>query len=185
MGEPARASVTWAEYEKLPDDGNRYEVLEGTLVMVPAPALAHQRVSWRLCALLDRWQVQSGAGGLFTAAPTDVEFARSIVQPDILYVRPDRVAQVAGSHIVGAPDLAVEIFNRAGAARDSITKLQIYARYGVPEYWLVDLESRSVMMLALVDGLYTTFAEGAEDTLLSSRVLPGFTLRPGDLFGEP
>ena len=77
----------------------------------------------------------------------------------------------------------VEIFNRAGAARDRITKLQWYSRYGVAEYWLIDLEEQSVMMLGLTGGFYEVFAEGQGTLRLVSRVLTGFELVPEEIFG--
>lgn len=185
MGQPAVKRMTWSDYESLPDDGNRYEVLEGELVMVPAPDLRHQKVSWRLTVLLDAWQRRTGDGGLFLAAPTDVEMnLHNIVQPDLLYVRAERVSELAKKHIEGMPDLVVEIFNRAGAARDRVLKLQLYARYGAQEYWLIDLDEKTVTLLERVDGLYRVFAEGGNEAELTSKLLPGFALQPLGLF-EP
>ncbi|MBI3893015.1 MAG: Uma2 family endonuclease [Candidatus Wallbacteria bacterium] len=182
MEQPAPKRLTWADYELTPDDGFRYEVLEGQLVREPAPSHFHQKTSWRLCALLARWQSETGDRGDFVSAPADVELGlHAIVQPDILYIRAERVEELVAQHVKGAPDLAVEIFNRSGAARDGVQKLQIYAKYGVREYWLVDLDAGQVMMLELVDGMYQAFAQGTGDDRLESHVLRGFGFRPAEI----
>ncbi|MBI2945842.1 MAG: Uma2 family endonuclease [Candidatus Wallbacteria bacterium] len=174
---------TWEQYAKLPEDGCRYEVLEGYLVREPAPSFGHQKVSWILTSMLESWRQRTGDRGEFAHAPADVELGKyAIVQPDLLYVSAERAPQLISGHVRGAPDLVVEIYNRAAAARDTVTKLQMYAKYGIREYWLIDLEQKSVMMLELSDGIYRAFAQGEGEDVLESRVLPGFTLTPARIF---
>ena len=181
-----RPRVTWAEYRQLPDDGNRYEVLEGELVVIPAPEYRHQSAFLNIIFLLEVWRRRQRDPGKILGAPFDVLLADdTIVQPDILYMSEQTRRLIVEGRLHGAPDLAIEIFNARGAARDRVSKLQIYARFLVKEYWLVDLEARSIMMLALrEDGTYEQFASGTGDSSLASRILAGFSLKPSDAFED-
>jgi Uma2 family endonuclease len=183
MGEPIRTRVTWAEYQLLPEDGKRYEVLEGELMMSPAPGFRHQRTSGNLYFALDSWRRAHAPGGQVLAAPFDVILSEdTILQPDLIYVRPERIGLIVDEKLRGAPDLAIEIFHSQGAGRDRISKLQVYARFKVPEYWLVDLDARAVTMLVLTPEGYEILASGFGDTMLTSRVLPGLALTPREVF---
>ena len=123
----------------MPDDGNRYEAIEGDLYMTPSPSLRHQLVSWRLCSALDRFLVKTGHG-VVLSAPFGVEFPATSegVQPDILFVSRDRYEIVAESVVVGAPDLVAEILSPSTASRDCGIKRRLYERQGVQEHWVVD-----------------------------------------------
>lgn len=185
MGQPWIAHVTLAEYDGLPEDGNRYEILEGVLVMSPAPDPGHQTASWNISALFVHWlEVRpKDRRGRFFAAPVDVVLAYdTVVQPDLVYVLPQRVPLLVHSRIHGPPDLAVEIFRKRSADRDRVAKLSLYARFKVPEFWLVDLDERTLTLLVLEGDAYVTLASGSGDGALASRVLEGFTLRPDDVF---
>ncbi|MBI4861726.1 MAG: Uma2 family endonuclease [Candidatus Riflebacteria bacterium] len=185
MGQPLRAHITWKEYQQLPDDGIRYEVLEGEIVMTPAPEPKHQTASVNLLFEMESWRRDGGGGGegMFFTAPVDVILAfDTIVQPDLVYIRGERAKTLVKKQIHGAPDLVVEIFRKARAERDRITKLQIYQRFSIQEYWLVDLDARSVTILTLSEDGYEVFASGTGDTKLGSKVLSGFEITPAEVF---
>ena len=175
--------VLFAEYLALPDDGMRYEVLEGELIKSPAPGRRHQRVSGNIHSALDRWRESNAPEGEVLAAPFDVVLAEdTIVQPDLIYVRPERRALYVDERLHGAPDLAVEIFHSRGASRDRVAKLQLYARYQIPEYWLVDLDARTLTIMTHTGTGYAVFAGGSGDTPLESKHLEGLRIVPSRIF---
>jgi len=137
--------ITWDDVQQLPDDGNRYEAIEGALYMTPAPSVRHQRISFRLQRELARLLVDSGHGEILYA-PVGVRFpaTREGVQPDILFVSNERRGIIAPDELKGAPDLVVEILSPSTATRDRDLKRRLYQRQGVAEYWIVDPEARAV-----------------------------------------
>jgi Uma2 family endonuclease len=141
----ALARITWQDVQQLPDDGNRYEAIDGELYVTPAPSLRHQRISMRLTLLLHRLLVEPGLGELLYA-PTGVEFPATEegVQPDLLFVSNQRRGILADPWIRGAPDLVVEILSPTTAHRDRGVKRKLYDRQGVSIYWIVDPDARAV-----------------------------------------
>ncbi len=139
------APTTWEDVLRMPDDGNRYEFIGGRLYMTPAPVTRHQRISkllhWALMEVLER----AGHGQVFYA-PLLVEFPGTDdrVQPDILFVSNERRSIIGEKQVTGAPDLVVEILSPSTAHRDRGIKLDLYARHGVREYWIVDPEEDTV-----------------------------------------
>ena len=138
-------SITWQDVQQMPDDGNRYEAIEGDLYVTPAPTTRHQRVSKRLLYALDRILERPGLGEVFIA-PYGVEFPATGegVQPDIVFVSQERRDTITEAGIVGAPDLVVEILSPSTAGRDRTIKLRLYEREGVREYWIVDPDENAV-----------------------------------------
>jgi len=138
----ALPQITWQDVQQMPDDGIRYEAIEGDLYMTPAPSVRHQRISLHLERALSTILVEPGRGELLHA-PVGVEFPGTGegVQPDILFVSNERRGIVAEDAIRGAPDLVVEILSPSTSARDRGIKLRLYERQGVLEYWLVDPEA--------------------------------------------
>ncbi|MDE2865705.1 MAG: Uma2 family endonuclease [Gemmatimonadota bacterium] len=148
----AQAPTTWEDVLRMPDDGNRYEFIGGRLYMTPAPVIRHQRVLGRLWSALMRILVDSGRGEVFSA-PLLVEFpgTEERVQPDLLFVSNERRAIIGEKQILGAPDLVVEILSSTTAHRDRGIKLDLYARVGVRQYWIVDPVEDSVDVWRFVD----------------------------------
>ena len=130
---------TWEDVLRMPDDGNRYEFIGGRLYVTPAPAIRHQRVSKRLQAALMRMLEDAGRGEVFYA-PFLVEFPGTgdRVQPDLIFVSDERREIIGEKQVLGAPDLVVEILSPSTAHRDRGIKLDLYARSGVRQYWIVD-----------------------------------------------
>jgi Uma2 family endonuclease len=137
--------ITWDDVQQLPDDGNRYEAIEGALYMTPAPSVRHQTVSMRLVQELLRLFVEPGHGRLWHA-PLGVRFpaTQEGVQPDIVFASNERRGIVAPDELKGAPDLVVEILSPSTAARDRDLKRRLYQRQGVAEYWIVDPDDAAV-----------------------------------------
>lgn len=135
-------------YEDLahtPDDGKRYEINDGELIVSPAPTFGHQRVGWKLSGLLMR--AEEAGYGQGVAAPVDVVFGRhKTTQPDLLFIRRERLGIVAGGKVHGAPDLIVETLSPGSCDDDLGWKKTLYAREGV-------LDSPFVGALSRVDAL--------------------------------
>jgi Uma2 family endonuclease len=145
---------TYDEFARLPDDGNRYEVIAGELYVTPAPGSIHQKVSSRLSAIFERFCEEQGAGTSFHA-PYDVIFGEGdYLEPDLIFVRRDREEAVINDRAaVAAPDLVVEILSDSTAYRDRGIKRERYEAYGVPEYWIIDTEAKQIDVLRLTGGV--------------------------------
>ena len=175
---------TYEDYRTAPPD-KRCELLDGELIMTPAPSLKHQRVQVRLGEPLARF-VRENALGEFFFAPCDVVLSDTdVVQPDLLFVSKERAHLLSGGENVrGAPDLVVEILSPATAERDRGYKRALYAKYGVAEYWLVDPASETVWVHRLRNGEPAVAHIFAGGHTLRSPLLPGFALDVDDVFGS-
>ena len=172
---------TYEDYLNAPED-ERYELLDGALVMAPAPGERHQSVSIRLGSKLFQFVDENRLGEVYHA-PFDVVLSDTdVVQPDLLFVSNARAHIITPANIQGGPDLVVEILSPSTAERDKTFKRALYAEYGVGEYWMVDTDARTITVLLLgergfaVEGIY---GEGAT---LESPTLRGFALRIDDVF---
>jgi Uma2 family endonuclease len=127
---------SYAGYAAIPNDGRRYEVVDGVLYMTPAPNLGHQGSNIRFATYLLTHVEFAGLGRVF-AAPCDVELApRTIVQPDIVVILNANAKIMTPSRVIGTPGLVVEIASPGTTGYDRRTKQNAYARAGVPEYWI-------------------------------------------------
>lgn len=138
-------SITWQDVQQMPDDGNRYEAIEGDVYMTPAPSILHHRLTRALYEALKPLLLEPDLGELFWA-PVGVEFSATGegVQPDLMFVSNERRGIIGEAEIVGPPDLVVEILSPSTASRDRSIKLRLYERQGVPEYWIVDPDGSAV-----------------------------------------
>ncbi len=178
-----RIKFSYEDYKNLPEsETKRYELLGGELVMVPAPNWFHQSVSWNLETLLGRF-VEKAQLGLVRHAPLDVILSQEdVVQPDILFISQEHLDIIQEQGIHGAPDLMIEIFSPATAARDRTLKRTLYARYGVSEYWLVDPDAQTIEVLKLGPKGYQTAGRYEKDQTLSSPLLAGLEIPLGEVF---
>jgi Uma2 family endonuclease len=146
--------LSYEHLRQMPDDGNRYEILEGRLVVTAAPTTRHQRAVWNVTRVLDR-AVQAGYGTAYVA-PIDVVLhsTEAAVQPDLLFIATDRLQIVTEEKIEGAPDLIVEVLSDSTRNRDLGVKLRQYARYGVHWYWAVDPDAHEIRVFAWREGAY-------------------------------
>ena len=168
--------LTYEDYLRLPDDGKRYEILEGVLHVVPSPTTRHQRISRELEFMIYEYVNRHGLGEVFDA-PLDIVFSRtSIIQPDLIYVSRERQAVITEKHIAGAPDLVVEILSPSSSASDRVTKAQVYARYGVPYYWVVDPDKRAVEEFRLERGIYMLIRSWEDEEVFAPEIFPGLNV---------
>ena len=133
---------TAADYLSLPE-GERVELLRGRLIMMsPAPTPRHQHITGQLWRVFD--DLANRHGGIALISPVDVVLLqRTIAQPDVVYLRPENKHLVA-ERIKGSPDLLVEIVSPSSRKADRVEKLDLYAKAGVAEYWIVDPDSHII-----------------------------------------
>jgi len=176
--EAVRRRVSFADLKRMPDDGNRYELYDGELRVVPSPMPRHQIVSMRLTEVLIEYRRLHG--GLVVTAPFDIVLSDyNVVEPDVIYFKPDTATRIElDRHVRFAPDLAIEILSPSTAAIDRGRKRDLLARYAVPEYWVVDMKKRTLHRFSGPrEGDYpaaTLFREGEE---VASVTLPGVAIR--------
>ncbi len=140
-----------ADYWELPE-GEPIELIQGKLVSSPSPNYLHQAISLLLSEFVLR-AARTG-GGKGCAAPMDVVLAdHSVLQPDLIYVSKDR-RQIVKRHVEGPPDLVIEIISDNNTRRDRVDKLNLYAEFGVAEYWIVDPERRQFDFLINRNGRF-------------------------------
>ena len=179
---PPQGSWTYEDYAALPDDGRRYELVNGVLVMAPAPGTGHQSIVVRLSYYLFMHVELAGLGRVFSG-PVDVELGpKNVYQPDLVVVLNAHLERVAEKKISGAPDLAVEIASPGTAAYDRLTKYEKYAQAGIPEYWLVKPTRRAVEVLVLEHGEYRSLGSFSGQQTLPSRVVPGLPVMVEQFF---
>jgi len=182
----SKTALTYHDYETLPADGRRYEIHDGELSVTPSPSLDHQIILANLLRVLFQ-HVPSVAPGLVLAAPLDVILAdtaaeTSIVQPDILYVAPDRMVLTSRRGIEGGPTLAVEILSPSTRTIDRVTKRSLYARYNVPHLWLVDPDARVLEAFSLEGGRYVLAVSAAGGDPVDLPPFAGLGLVPDRLW---
>jgi Uma2 family endonuclease len=141
MSDMPSVKLTYDDFLLFPDDGQRHELIDGEHFVTPSPTIRHQRISKRLLMLMDVWLQERPLGEVF-CAPLDVRFSMfDIVEPDLLHVSNERAADLlGGQHVMGSPDLVVEIGSPSTRQRDETIKRGLYERGTVVEYWVVDPE---------------------------------------------
>jgi Uma2 family endonuclease len=159
-----------------PDDGHRYEIIDGVLLVTPSPIPDHQTCVGRLFTLLEAGCPQEHR---VFVAPLDVGFSRStVVQPDLLVARK---ADVKPTRVEGSPVLVVEVLSPSTRSIDLGTKRLAYEAAGVPAYWLVDPEVPSLTVLELDAGRYVELATVAGDEAFHATVPFTVTVVPARL----
>ena len=177
--------LTVADLDLMPDDLNRYELMEGEIFVSPPPGLTHQRVVGNLLSTLHNYLSGNPLGEVFTTPGVTFDQFNSVI-PDITYSSNERMSEIApGEHIAGAPELMVEIVSPGSrnSRRDRVLKRQVYGKQGVQEYWIVDPLKRSVEIFRLVDSMLEPFATLQIGDEFSSPLLPGLTIPLESIFG--
>jgi Uma2 family endonuclease len=179
---PAQGQWTYADYAALPEDGKRYEIIQGVLYMSPSPNTKHQRSIIRFAYYLFVHIEQAGLGEVLPA-PYDVELSPgNVVQPDILVVLKENEERIKPSKLVGAPDLVVEIASPGTASYDRREKQDAYASAGVPEYWIADPAAKTIEVLVLEQGAYKQKGVFEDENLLQSQIIPELPVKVAQFF---
>ena len=176
-----KKKYTYADYLKTPDD-ERYELIEGELLMTPSPVMRHQRISRKMLIAIDNHVTDNDLGEVFDA-PSDVYLDNeNVVQPDILFVSKERLDIIGEKNIQGAPDLVIEIISESTAYRDLVQKKKLYVRFGVKEYWIVIPEESSVDIFTLKDNAFVLHKSYGKDDILQSSLLKKLKLELKKIF---
>ncbi|MEM1366643.1 MAG: Uma2 family endonuclease [Cyanobacteria bacterium P01_H01_bin.15] len=179
--------MRWAieDLEGLPDNGNRYELIDGKLHMTRAPHIEHQDIAGAIYAELRAWSKQSKLGrAAFT--PGVIFSANDAVIPDVIWIsneRADALLDSAG-HFTGAPEIIVEVLSRSQADqnRDRKSKLKLYSNQGALEYWIVSPELTQLEIYRREAGQLTKVLTLFATDTLTSPILPDFTCAIATLF---
>lgn len=175
--------MTYDLYAAMPEDGMRYEIIDGTLEMMsPRPSTTHQVVSGELEFIM-KMSYQSDY--VIYHAPLDVILSQTtVLQPDILMIHRSRLHIVTTRGIEGPPDLVVEIVSPGSRKRDKVSKMNLYAKYDVPEYWIIDTDARTLEQYNLIGDHYEMRNLFEGDEIVASDKLPcvSFVLR--DIFAD-
>lgn len=176
--------MTIEDLDAMPDDGHRYEIIEGELYVSRAPNLKHQRASGNLFADLRTYLSMNRIGEVLATPGLTLSQYDGVI-PDLVYISYERRDEIAsGDRIMGAPDLVVEIVSPGAEneKRDRIAKRQLYGKYGVKEYWVVDPYQRTVEVYVLEGQRLTLKATHSEADELTSSLLPGFSCMVASIF---
>lgn len=180
-----KAKLTYSDYEKL-DDGNRYELIYGELIKIipPSPTTIHQIGSSNLNEALKKFVRDNKLGSVFYA-PLDVYLDKySTVQPDIFFISKERTHIIGDKKIEGAPDFVIEIISPGTAYYDWIDKKDLYAKFGVKEYWIVDPEKQTVQIFENVSNQFQLLQEEKETGIAKSKLLQGFEIPLQEIFAK-
>lgn len=176
------AALTYHDYAALPDDGRRYEIHDGELSVTPAPSPQHQRCAANLFRILDTHVRAHGLGEVLFA-PLDVILSdTAIVQPDLVYLASDRLSAISRRGIEGPPALAVEILSPSTTAIDRDIKHRLYARHGVPYFWLVDPDARVIEAYCREGSRYTLALRASGAAPVDPPPFQGLALVPMSLW---
>ena len=180
-----RTKITAKEYtEQYPESMQPMELVDGEIAIMPTPKAIHQKIVLKLALLLSAVLDKLGE---IVVSPADVHFDKhTVLQPDVFFVAADnincKVAEDGWWH--GAPDLCIEVVSPSSGKRDRIEKFELYEKYGVKEYWLVEQDGRYIVVFALENGQYKRHGvhEGEEE--FTSSILPQLTVNVSDIFPE-
>jgi Uma2 family endonuclease len=174
-----RPRVSYADLERAPEDGRRYELYDGEVFAVPAPLPRHQVVAITIAEMLRRCACENG--GFCIASPIDIVFSDyDVLQPDVIYFSSARAHLVDIDRVIRhAPDLCVEVLSPSTAATDRGKKMQMSARYRGPEYWIADPAAETIEVHELGVGGCELRAVATGEDVVTSASLPGhsFTAR--------
>ena len=176
-----------ADLDTLPDDGKRYEIIDGDLYVSKQPHYYHQLSCSEVVARLNVWSKETGAGDV-NIAPGLIFSDDDDVAPDLVWISKGRLKTALGAdgHLHAAPELVVEGLSPGSVneRRDREAKLQLYSRRGVQEYWIIDWRTRRITIYRRDNEQLALGATLIESDSLSSALLPGFSCLVADLFAE-
>jgi len=178
---PKKERWTYSDYMNFtPPDSFGFQVIRGELIVSPSPKRRHQRAVLSIGGLLDQYAQKQG-GEVFVA-PFDVILdahvsePENIVQPDIIYVSDDRMHIVTDDNIQGAPDLVVEVLSHSTARYDRVGKMEIYAEFGVCEYWILDTDLKILEVFDLTNDRPSLIATVADDDIFQPSLFPNLEI---------
>jgi Uma2 family endonuclease len=181
---PAWGPHTWEDFIALEEDDPR-ELIDGHLVELEVPTWLHERIVAELCTALRTWARPRKAGEVLASGYKVRIAPRRGVMPDLQFFRDERLYKLPQTGLeAGHPDLAVEVVSQSSKRYDRMTKLGWYASIGVPEYWIVDPETRTLERLLLRGGRYLIAEVLSDDMGFRPDTFEGLEIALGDLWVE-
>jgi Uma2 family endonuclease len=170
--------------EQWPEDGRRYELYDGEVWEMPSPTLQHQGALMKILRLVDDYAER--VDGRAVVAPFDIVFSEyDVVQPDVVYFNPLRAQLLKWTEVTRyRPDLCVEVLSPGTLRNDRGRKMQMFVRYGVPEYWILDPFARTIEMLLLQEQQYVVAASGGCQATLASPLQPDLSVTVARVFED-
>ena len=178
--------ITIYDLEALPDDLNTYELFEGELSVAKAPSLKHQELIVRFSTILTNYLDRNPIGRVWSTPGVIFDEYNSAI-PDLIFIADERIPQIAsGIHVVGAPDLAIEIMSPGSenVRRDQIVKRQTYSRFGVKEYWIVEPIVEVIEISRLQQNVLASTGVFRNEDKIESPLMPGLSFAVNDVFGR-
>lgn len=173
-------TMTATDFLSLPETTQPMELIDGEVIMSPAPDAIHQRQVKRLVKVIDNI-IPNGETFI---APFDVRLDDShVVQPDLLWISENSQAQLIDSKfIAGPPDLVIEIFSPGSVRNDKTVKFNLYQKHGVKEYWMIDPHEQYLELWSLSDDQFTQIGVFGPDDTFTSPVLGNVELSGKSIF---
>lgn len=171
-----------AEDYMLLEEGAPFQLINNDLVMSPSPLIIHQDILFALSETIVLYNIKEPKGK-WLYAPMDVRFDEgNVLQPDIFFISEERKAEIVKERIEGAPDLIIEILSPSNAYYDLRQKKDIYEKYGVKEYIIIDPIAQNADLYALKDGAYYLHQKAQKPEQLNSLILPGLAFDLNKIF---
>lgn len=165
------------------EEGAPFQLIENDLIMSPAPSLLHQLILGEFYETLKLYIKQYQPEALVVLSPIDIHFDESnVFQPDLVYISPERKADIVKERIEGAPDMVIEILSPSNAYYDLRLKKDIYEKYGVKEYIIIDPIQESAEVYILENTTYVLKQKALKTEILSSLLLKGLIFDLNKLF---
>jgi Uma2 family endonuclease len=179
--------TTYQEFRQIEfdeDDNAHYELLNGEIMKKSAPTPYHQRLVRNVCRVIDKF-INENKYGEILFSPIDVFLDEyNVPQPDLVYLSNEKVKFITNDGIMGVPDLIIEIISPSSILKDRITKKNVYERFGVEEYWLIDANNQEIEIYVIENGEYELFSSVSlfEENELKSKVLSDLRIDLRELF---
>ncbi len=181
--------LTYQEFRQMEFDDNDtlwYELINGHLVGRKSPSIRHQELVGNVLMAIKIFTRKKQLGKVFSAPLDTVLDDGNAYHPDVLFVKKDRyhILDEKEEVVIGAPDLVVEILSKGTAIYDKGAKKDIYEKYGVREYWLIEPRNKSIEIYAFVEQRFKLVQYAEETGSVQSLVLKGFKIDLAKIFEE-
>ncbi|MDB4903412.1 MAG: Uma2 family endonuclease [Mucilaginibacter sp.] len=165
------------------EEGAPFQLINNELIMSPSPLAIHQQILFEISEIIVLYHIEQGRKGQWMYSAMDVKFDEgNVLQPDILYIAEERKSEIIKARVEGAPDLVIEILSPSNAYYDLRQKKNIYEKYGVKEYIIIDPIEQSADLYVLKDNVYNLHQKAQLNESLNSVLLPGFNIDLSKIF---
>jgi len=177
-----KKKYTVADYMLL-EEGAPFQLINNDLIMSPSPSLLHQLILGEFYDAIKTFLKENKNKGLLVLPPMDIHLDEdNVYQPDLIFISAERINEIIKDHIEGAPDIVVEILSPSNAYYDLRQKKDIYEKYGVKEYIIIDPVQENADVYVLKDGSYQLPQKVQKNETLHSILLKGFSVELFKLF---